>query len=54
MIRVGDLVRDSERLLGTVTYVRYAAGPIPLALTVCTGPTAFDLIHPNPESVEAA
>jgi hypothetical protein len=54
-LRIGDLVTNLDgRLLGTVTYVRYAAGPIPLALTVCTGPTAFDLIHPNPESVEAA
>jgi hypothetical protein len=55
VIRVGDLVTNLDgRLLGTVTYVRYAASTTPLAVTVCTGPSAFDLIHPNPESVVAA
>lgn len=54
-LRIGDLVTNLDgRLLGTVTYVRYAASTTPLAVTVCTGPTAFDLIHPNPESVVAA
>jgi hypothetical protein len=50
MIRVGSLVRANGRL-GTVTYVRYAASLTPLAVTVCTGPTAFDLIHPKPADV---
>lgn len=53
MIRVGNLVRADGRI-GTVTYVRYAASETPLELTVCVGPTAFDLIHPQPESVVAA
>lgn len=44
MIRVGDLVRALGRL-GTVTYVT------PFAVTVCTGPSAFDLIHPSPADV---
>lgn len=44
MIRVGDVVRANGRL-GTVTYVT------PFAVTVCTGPTAFDLIHPAPADV---
>jgi hypothetical protein len=47
MIRVGDVVRANGRF-GTVTYIT------PFAVTVCTGPSPFDLIHPKPESVEAA
>jgi hypothetical protein len=51
MIRVGDLVRDDHRILGTVTYVRHGASGTPLKVTVCTGPSPFDLIHPNPADV---
>lgn len=51
MIRVGDLVRNEARVLGTVTSVWYAASSTPLSLTVCTGPTAYDLIHPAPADV---
>ncbi|WP_028265904.1 hypothetical protein [Arthrobacter sp. MA-N2] len=51
VIRVGDLVRNDQRVLGTVTHVRYAASTTPLSLTVCTGPTAYDLIHPAPADV---
>lgn len=47
MIRVGDTVRADGRT-GTVTYIT------PFVVTVCTGPSAFDQIHPKPESVEAA
>jgi len=43
-LRVGDFVRANGRL-GTVTYVT------PFAVTVCTGPTAFDQIHPAPADV---
>ena len=53
MIRVGDIVRANGRM-GTVTYIQYAASMTPLAVTMCVGPSAFDLIHPKPESVVAA
>jgi hypothetical protein len=53
MIRVGSLVR-ADGHLGTVTYIHQGAGTIPLAVTVCVGPSAFDQIHPVPESVVAA
>ena len=50
-LRIGDLVRNTSRVLGTVTYVRYAASTTPLELTVCTGPSVFDQIHPAPADV---
>jgi hypothetical protein len=53
MIRVGDVVRADGRT-GTVTYIHHAIGDVPFAVTVCVGPSAFDLIHPKPESVVAA
>jgi hypothetical protein len=53
MIRVGDMVRADGRL-GVVTYVWQGAGTVPLALTVCVGPSPFDQIHPKPETVVAA
>jgi hypothetical protein len=53
VIRVGDIVRANGRL-GTVTYARYGASTTPLELTVCVGPSAFDLIHPAPHEVRPA
>lgn len=53
MIRVGDLVRNTDQILGTVTYIRHGASGTPLKVTVCTGPSPFDLIHPNPADVRA-
>lgn len=45
-LHVGDLVATPDgRLLGTVTHVTA------LTLTVCNGPSAFDLIHPQPSEV---
>jgi hypothetical protein len=51
MIRVGDTVRNEARILGTVTYVRAGITGSVLSLTVCTGPTVWDLIHPAPADV---
>jgi hypothetical protein len=53
VIRVGDLVRDDHRILGTVTYIHHGASGTPLAVTVCTGPSPLDLIHPVPADVRA-
>lgn len=49
-LRVGDRVQ-ANGVRGTVTYVRYAAGMVPLELTMQTGPSPFDLMHPAPASV---
>lgn len=51
MIQVGDLVRNEARILGTVTSVWYAASSTPLSLTVQSGPSPLDLIHPKPADV---